>query len=157
MPAGGHMTTTSTHPKQRARKKFIPLQRRDLLIWASACFPSGGSCDLLYLTGRPPPLPRRGAMVPSRSAVGLSDVSPGPAVTACALFATTTSVPDLRLGSAAGGSGSARSRADNGGFAVKTSAGLDLLIARYCNLEPCPRFAGVIDYRRFFSQLLLSP
>lgn len=80
-------------------------------------------------------------MVPSGSAVGLNDGSPGlgSTVTACALFVTTTSTHSWFIARLyCGGRRGARFCADNGGLAIKTSADFDVLTTLYCYLDLSP-------------------
>lgn len=146
VPAYSHMTTTSTHPKQRQRKSLIFYKfGMDLLIWVVVCFLPDLRCDLLYPTGRTSLTGSDGAVTLSCSAewciTGTRAHSHGVRFIcynniSAALAYLIYSLDPLR------GLQSAHFQADNGGFTIKTSPCFDVLIAHYCYLDLTPGSRG---------------
>lgn len=158
VPTDSHMTTISTHPKQRQRKSLI--SSLDLLIWVVARSLPDLWRDPLYPTGRPSLTGSHGAVTLSCSAewciTGTRAHSHGVCFIcynniSAALAYLIYSLDPLQ------GLQSAHFQADNGGFTIKTSPCFDVLIAHCCYLDLTPGSRGrhlpaVSLSKRLFSQ-----
>lgn len=152
VPAGGHVTTTCSHCKQREKKRLSPRKfSMDLLICVVACFLPDPWCDLLYPTGRPSLTASDGAVTLSCLAewciTGTGAYSHGVCFICCigAVLACLIYSLDLLRGLQ-----SAHFRADNGGFTIKTSPCFDVLIMRRCYLDTSQLTVAIIYPRLLF-------